>query len=982
MLLAATLVALVLGLATSAWRTKRFAQIMHLEFSPSGKYLAAKYSGGSIQVWDVSTERPKLIQHVPVQRLFGADVGQIRFADDATLIDLQNEWDDSGFETVFRSLDVRSGRVTSSQPIPYAAYMPSFAVFGKVLAIPNAGTGSIELYDLPAGKFTRAITVPSNPWYVEFSADGKLLAVVDQNGGLSLIEVASETTLANKTGGRMYTIVDLRAGRLVAGSAYTSGPDSIVEVFELPSTEAARSLNTGLQDVIWLRLSADGLRLAVSDGFTLAYYDIASGKLLARIALTRNEDADRGVLPSFTDVVNGENLALSPDGNTLASFSGGQITLRDLPSGQVRQRIAGGWRGLQIVIFTLGFIAWSAAWGIVARRERLRQSAVEPVPNLPIWRLQAERPPSPAPSSRSQLLTSSVCILAAVLVAAVLLSLEWSWSIPETIGYAILLVVGIVVAMIVLAVAYTWLMSQIMGPNYLTLARLRQIAHDPGRQAVDGKLTAVFFGPSNIEAHYASRAAEVRARASELFGQPIDFTGPSLVACLDRQGDLDAFMMRHVPIAAVVPNVWTRRLAVVCEETALRRLIEPADALAAALALLLSIQYKRGLLPGWASLLCVQQIAKGDRYESGLRAAIRRLKVLAVRRPDWDPRQVFSRSVQQRADLWLAGDQPEAWREVHAEVDFLATLGEMLLGADASQDQRSKVLTWLRTLQPKDDPLATFGRQVGWSLDELLARWQAWMATQSGLPFDPLPETKAAAVGALHAPALWDRSRPQAERARAARQIGGSGYVAFVPLLVDELEYPQCDIRFDVIEALENLSGQTFGDNPPAWDAWFDSLPSDVRDWPQVTCTRAARDAPLEAIVLDTPAAATIPPTPAAALPRAAGTPPDRPPAELKLCWGLMFLGGCAALAVPISLMFLWGPLFFPTIYFGLFAGVRAVASGAARETLGLKNVAGLQTANLIACDPINLLLGSMELHILSRPHVQHHLLQANGGRL
>jgi len=95
-----------------------------------------------------------------------------------------------------------------------------------------------------------------------------------------------------------------------------------------------------------------------------------------------------------------------------------------------------------------------------------------------------------------------------------------------------------------------------------------------------------------------------------------------------------------------------------------------------------------------------------------------------------------------------------------------------------------------------------------------------------------------------------------------------------------------------------------------------------------------------------------------------------------------MFLGGCAALAVPISLMFLWGPLFFPTIYFGLFAGVRAVSSGAARETLGLKSVASLQAANLIACDPINLLLGSMELHFLNRPHVQHYLLQANRGRL
>jgi hypothetical protein len=95
-----------------------------------------------------------------------------------------------------------------------------------------------------------------------------------------------------------------------------------------------------------------------------------------------------------------------------------------------------------------------------------------------------------------------------------------------------------------------------------------------------------------------------------------------------------------------------------------------------------------------------------------------------------------------------------------------------------------------------------------------------------------------------------------------------------------------------------------------------------------------------------------------------------------------MFVGGCAALTIPIALMFLMGPIFFPTIYFGLFVGVRAIACGAARETLGLKSVAKLQAGNIIACDPFNLLLGAMEFNLLSRPRVQEHLLAANGGRL
>jgi WD40 repeat protein len=140
MLLAAALIALVLGLATSSWRTSRLASITSLEYSPSGKYLAAKYSGGSIRVWDVSSDRPTLVQHVPAHRLFGDDYSPIRFADDATLIDMQNAWSDAGFATRIRSLDVKSGRLTTGQPIPYGSYAPSFAASGRVLALPNPGT--------------------------------------------------------------------------------------------------------------------------------------------------------------------------------------------------------------------------------------------------------------------------------------------------------------------------------------------------------------------------------------------------------------------------------------------------------------------------------------------------------------------------------------------------------------------------------------------------------------------------------------------------------------------------------------------------------------------------------------------------------------------------------------------------------------------------------------------------------------------------
>lgn len=985
MLLAASLVALVLGLTTASWRTAKYSHITHLEYSPSGKYLAAKYSGGTIQVWDLSANRPRLTAQFASRGLFDYNSAPIHFADETTLVDLENYWTGSAYASAARMMDVRTGHLSRSRPIAFGAYAPSIAARGDTLILPNWNVGAVELYDLPSGKLRSATKLAGSPWFVDIAHDGKHLVATDQNGGIFVIDVATGQLLASQTGKAMqFSAADLHGRWLAVSSFSTTGTTGAVDLFDVPTISRSRSLRTDLAYVAWVQFSGDGSRLAVSDYTAFEYYDVASGKRLARLPFHESDlDTDFGSIPMFDYTVPGQNLALSPDGKTLASFRGGQITLRDLPGGKVRQKISGGWRSLQIVIFTLGFAGWAAAWGIVSRRERLRREAEQPAA-IANQSPPEIRPANPSPRPAVHWLASVIWLLVAIAVAIALLTFQWSWSPLEVAGYTVLALVGIVVAVIVLAIAYSWIAGLIMGPHYLALVRLRQVTHDTGRLHTRGLLTAVFFGPSNIEDRFESRAAEVLARGRELFGQELQLDRKTMIACLDRQGDFDAYLMRHVPIAAIAPSVSNPKSAIVCEETALRAMSEPIDSFAAGLALLLLIQHKRGMPRGWVSTLCIQRMARRERTSAGLRAAIRRQRVLAIRRPEWDPRLIFARSDKERAALWLAGERPDAWREVHAEIDYLAIRGEMLLGADAPAERREKVLQWLRKLRPKDDPLQTLARDVGLTLDDLIAEQRAWLAAQTGLPYDPLPETKAAIAGAVHAPIIWDRSRTAAERALAVRQIGGGGCVAFVPLLLDELDMPQCDIRFDVIEALENLSGLALGDDPAAWQAWFDALPAETRDWPHVTYARATPEAPLQAVVLDDPLppAPTSPQPTAPSIPRTNRSADAHPPTELKLCWGMMFLGGCAALTIPIALMFLMGPVFFPTIYFGLFVGVRAIAGGAARETLGLKTIAKLQSGNIIACDPINLLLGAMEFNLLSRPRVLEYLVQANGGRL
>jgi hypothetical protein len=101
-------------------------------------------------------------------------------------------------------------------------------------------------------------------------------------------------------------------------------------------------------------------------------------------------------------------------------------------------------------------------------------------------------------------------------------------------------------------------------------------------------------------------------------------------------------------------------------------------------------------------------------------------------------------------------------------------------------------------------------------------------------------------------------------------------------------------------------------------------------------------------------------------------------PLGIRLCWGLMIVGGGVALATPILTMFLSGPLLFPTIYFSLLVGLTAIARGTAGDTEHLHRTAALQLANMLAFDPLNVVFAAMEYALLRTPRVRDYLLAVN----
>src|SRR5436190_20733753 len=110
LLLAATLVALIAGLVTSAWRASIYQSIEHVSFSPTGKYLAASYSSGAVQVWRLDQGRPRLVAKAFGRAgLFNFDYGSIQFVSEEKLLKTDAILNPPGVRV--RLLDVASRRV-------------------------------------------------------------------------------------------------------------------------------------------------------------------------------------------------------------------------------------------------------------------------------------------------------------------------------------------------------------------------------------------------------------------------------------------------------------------------------------------------------------------------------------------------------------------------------------------------------------------------------------------------------------------------------------------------------------------------------------------------------------------------------------------------------------------------------------------------------------------------------------------------------
>jgi WD40 repeat protein len=276
-------------------------------FSPDGKRIAAGTDRGSLKVWDI--EGRKFV--ADLKGLEDSLLWAVAFSPDGKFLasgasdNTARVWDVATSKELAK-IDTFGDRVTG------VAFSPD----GKTLAA-CSNDGTAVLFDLGAKKLKFSLKKHTDAVRgVAFAPDGKSVATAGKDKQVLVWNAETGKPRLGVTFGEiLYSCAFTPDGKqlMVAGGEEFRGKDNSIKVIDLEK-KGQPALLKGHTSSIWsLSLTADGKTLA-SSGYhdqTARLWDV-EGK------------SSKGVLKAGDDV---RNVAISPDGKTLAVVSGTGVTL-------------------------------------------------------------------------------------------------------------------------------------------------------------------------------------------------------------------------------------------------------------------------------------------------------------------------------------------------------------------------------------------------------------------------------------------------------------------------------------------------------------------------------------------------------------------------------------------------------------------------------------------------------------------------------
>jgi WD40 repeat protein/uncharacterized caspase-like protein len=335
-------------------------KVSSIAFSADGRTLASGSWDKAIKLWDVTSgqEMKTLRGH------YSSSVTSVAFsADGKTLAS-------GGMDSTIRLWDVASGQElkTLKGDSSYHAFSSvAFSSDDKTLAF--AGLETMKLWDVASGQELKTLKPDlSNVTSVEFTPDGKTLAIGSGGNTIKLWDVASDQEVKTLKGDSSYVrsvafspdgktvafgslgtikLWDVAGGQLktlrghsTPDASFAFSPDgktlataslvldNTIKLWNVASGQELKTLKGHSQKVRSIAFSSDGKTLASGSlDTTIKLWDVASGQELK-------------TLTGHSSFVN--SVAFSPDGKTLASGSlDTTIKLWDVALGQELKTLGG-----------------------------------------------------------------------------------------------------------------------------------------------------------------------------------------------------------------------------------------------------------------------------------------------------------------------------------------------------------------------------------------------------------------------------------------------------------------------------------------------------------------------------------------------------------------------------------------------------------------------------------------------------------------
>lgn len=953
--LATALCGLLAGWLTQVWQAGAAAQLAGMEISPDGKWLAARYLGGETKVWDISGPQPREVTNLPLPR---GPLMQMRFTlGDALLVHAAG-----GRSSELVRIDLKTGRATtlirSSQPFYTWAASQDGTTAVTCGAFVVGVKPTYDVWDLAAKKHVGRHALPISGLVERLEIDGR---------GSTL--VVSDVTQTNvwacdvETGNVVRTVPSLAFSRWSLsgdGTLWTFQWPAIAGGTTQPSIEGLDLRDGNRAPTILeagglplgLYAPQDGSRILVCSHYGVELWDAKrKRRLWAAIEPMDTSLFSRNVL-MLRDA-----WRMSSDGSRIVTTSGmDQIRVLDGRTGQSLFLVGGINRLAYTTGYAAGFIVWAIAWGLLSRRQRLKEVAAGSL----------VRPKSLSTWPRTSAALAALTLL--IVVVAVQLASAWAGGAWGGLFWLVPLAALGVLALIVLRVVWA-----LVHPLSYARDQARLLTGERGRRDSQRMIHGWFLGRSTIEDCFRQQVEEVRRQASAILGREIQLKYLLLVIGVQRQEQFDRLHRSHVPHGAITVQRWGLDEVRIGEETCTGYAIPPCQGLRHAAALALLRRYWHSDVPQWLSVGLVNRMARDTSdHDAELARNQRFLRGVAGDRLEELWNAAFEYTPQQWRGMILGKEDPQQLQAVMEASALFVSLSAYFLADDAGP-RREQFLAFVRGIGHAEDADAAFVRVFGHPPRDLYAQWRKWLDQQPPGALEPPREEVSCAIRGVLLPTLVDSGVSLAERRRCIVVLGGCGDLAAVRPLIEILEdedEDESDLAAEALWALRGISGRAASEDPVSWRSWLAATsPQNVflPTMAAVTASFDERDAASAGRVESRRVAWSLPQLLA------------RAPTALRWSWFLWAASGIWGIAFAVAFSFYmtaWMvlPIYGITFVIGLIALVR----GSGRHWWGIQRLPRYQTAALLGCDPLSAGSGMIAMGLLNTRAVRDFLSAAN----